>query len=259
MTVTPSSYNTKLPSAIPLRFHSKLFPSVRGYVRRSRSFPHGFTGQLEDLETDETESQLTLGFDGFPAGFDCSLENFEGFSESRLCVPGDPLDELEWFPSFTDDSISLNGFLPVPEPKNIFPTTPEQKIEENNRFSSRDDVGLLRNTIPSKKARSKRVCRRVWAQNVLPFSVPESRVPAKCKHEKYYATRRNCTHCRTEKTPQWRMGPKGPKTLCNACGVRYKSGRLLPEYRPAASPSFNNMMYSNSHKKIMKMRRMRKR
>ncbi|KAK8968840.1 GATA transcription factor 4 [Platanthera guangdongensis] len=51
------------------------------------------------------------------------------------------------------------------------------------------------------------------------------------------ATRR-CTHCASEKTPQWRTGPFGPKTLCNACGVRYKSGRLVPEYRPAASPTF---------------------
>jgi hypothetical protein len=22
-------------------------------------------------------------------------------------------------------------------------------------------------------------------------------------------------------TPVWRAGPQGPKTLCNACGVRY--------------------------------------
>ncbi|TVU18205.1 hypothetical protein EJB05_34288, partial [Eragrostis curvula] len=47
-----------------------------------------------------------------------------------------------------------------------------------------------------------------------------------------------CTHCMSSKTPQWRTGPLGSKTLCNACGVRYKSGRLLPEYRLANSPTF---------------------
>ena len=47
----------------------------------------------------------------------------------------------------------------------------------------------------------------------------------------------------------------GPKTLCNACGVRYKSGRLLPEYRPAASPTFSVSQHSNSHKKVLEMRR----
>ncbi|KAK8691687.1 hypothetical protein V6N13_075187 [Hibiscus sabdariffa] len=65
---------------------------------------------------------------------------------------------------------------------------------------------------------------------------------------------RKCLHCEITKTPQWRAGPMGPKTLCNACGVRYKSGRLFPEYRPAASPTFVPSLHSNSHKKVVEMR-----
>ncbi|KAF7801492.1 GATA transcription factor 9 [Senna tora] len=65
---------------------------------------------------------------------------------------------------------------------------------------------------------------------------------------------RRCSHCLAQRTPQWRAGPLGPKTLCNACGVRYKSGRLLPEYRPAKSPTFVSFLHSNSHKKVMEMR-----
>ena len=65
---------------------------------------------------------------------------------------------------------------------------------------------------------------------------------------------RKCMHCEITKTPQWRAGPMGPKTLCNACGVRYKSGRLFPEYRPAASPTFVPALHSNSHKKVIEMR-----
>lgn len=49
----------------------------------------------------------------------------------------------------------------------------------------------------------------------------------------------------------------GPKTLCNACGVRYKSGRLLPEYRPAGSPTYVASKHSHSHKKVLEMRRER--
>ncbi|XP_051118035.1 GATA transcription factor 1-like [Andrographis paniculata] len=68
-------------------------------------------------------------------------------------------------------------------------------------------------------------------------------------------TARRCWHCQTDHTPQWRAGPMGAKTLCNACGVRYKSGRLLPEYRPANSPTFSSSLHSNSHRKVVEMRR----
>ncbi|XP_042500496.1 GATA transcription factor 5-like isoform X2 [Macadamia integrifolia] len=66
---------------------------------------------------------------------------------------------------------------------------------------------------------------------------------------------RKCSHCHVQKTPQWRTGPLGAKTLCNACGVRYKSGRLLPEYRPACSPTFSSDVHSNNHRKVLEMRR----
>jgi hypothetical protein len=36
-----------------------------------------------------------------------------------------------------------------------------------------------------------------------------------------------CACCRTQKTPLWRNGPTGAKTLCNACGVRFKAGRVV--------------------------------
>ena len=32
-----------------------------------------------------------------------------------------------------------------------------------------------------------------------------------------------CLNCGCHQTPQWRCGPLGPRTLCNACGVRYKT------------------------------------
>ncbi|MCO5562079.1 hypothetical protein L7F22_015705 [Adiantum nelumboides] len=36
---------------------------------------------------------------------------------------------------------------------------------------------------------------------------------------------RTCTVCGTSKTPLWRSGPHGPKSLCNACGIRFKKAR----------------------------------
>ncbi|XP_023888955.1 GATA transcription factor 5 isoform X2 [Quercus suber] len=87
--------------------------------------------------------------------------------------------------------------------------------------------------------------------------------PAKKKQKKKSAVQtgsgtqfqRRCSHCQVQKTPQWRTGPLGAKTLCNACGVRYKSGRLFPEYRPACSPTFSGEIHSNSHRKVLEMRK----
>jgi hypothetical protein len=37
--------------------------------------------------------------------------------------------------------------------------------------------------------------------------------------------RLGCAQCRAAKTPQWRTGPEGPKTLCNACGIAFLKAR----------------------------------
>ena len=51
---------------------------------------------------------------------------------------------------------------------------------------------------------------------------------------------KRCAHCNTQTTPLWRNGPDGPKTLCNACGVRdnrrhAKANRVAKPSTPKAS------------------------
>lgn len=36
-----------------------------------------------------------------------------------------------------------------------------------------------------------------------------------------------CENCHGRDTPMWRQGPSGKSTLCNKCGVKWKSGKLL--------------------------------
>ncbi|KAJ0977485.1 hypothetical protein J5N97_012959 [Dioscorea zingiberensis] len=38
---------------------------------------------------------------------------------------------------------------------------------------------------------------------------------------------RVCSDCHTTKTPLWRSGPQGPKSLCNACGIRRRKARRV--------------------------------
>ncbi|KGN66237.1 putative GATA transcription factor 22 [Cucumis sativus] len=47
---------------------------------------------------------------------------------------------------------------------------------------------------------------------------------------------RTCSDCNTTKTPLWRSGPRGPKSLCNACGIRQrKARRAMAEAAAAAA------------------------
>ncbi|KAK4355636.1 hypothetical protein RND71_024607 [Anisodus tanguticus] len=36
---------------------------------------------------------------------------------------------------------------------------------------------------------------------------------------------KSCSGCHTTRTPLWRSGPAGPKSLCNACGIKYNKKR----------------------------------
>ncbi|KAF9600983.1 hypothetical protein IFM89_014968 [Coptis chinensis] len=46
---------------------------------------------------------------------------------------------------------------------------------------------------------------------------------------------RTCSDCNTTRTPLWRSGPKGPKSLCNACGIRQRKARRAMAAATAAA------------------------
>ncbi|XVE76910.1 hypothetical protein DITRI_Ditri13aG0018200 [Diplodiscus trichospermus] len=161
-----------------------------------------------------------------------------------LCLPSDDVAELEWLSQFVEDSFT-------DYPSNSLAGT----------FNSRNDHSSF-----SSKARSKRTRAPTTLNTTTWTTMSEAAdtITGKPKTKKEIQRQaspaadggvRRCTHCASEKTPQWRTGPLGPKTLCNACGVRYKSGRLVPEYRPVASPTFVLTQHSNSHRKVLELRR----
>ncbi|KAI9025571.1 hypothetical protein DFJ74DRAFT_664760 [Hyaloraphidium curvatum] len=53
------------------------------------------------------------------------------------------------------------------------------------------------------------------------------------KGERLSQTKRNmakhrlCAFCGVTQSPAWRSGPDGSGTLCNACGTKYRAGRLI--------------------------------
>ncbi|GAB4855631.1 hypothetical protein Ancab_024252 [Ancistrocladus abbreviatus] len=46
------------------------------------------------------------------------------------------------------------------------------------------------------------------------------------KREEMKENKKSCTDCKATRTPLWRTGPAGPRTLCNACGIRYRKRKV---------------------------------
>ncbi|KAL8143796.1 hypothetical protein V2J09_016828 [Rumex salicifolius] len=202
-----------------------------------------------------------------------------------LAIPAEDMKELELWSHLMDGALhedifacpaSNPSFIPGPnrvhfEPKNKpalvdatrFPppvlTRPRSKrprsiagswsssylLEPESSFST-DERGLVRVNGPGLTKNTKKGVERMKKSSAAKEDGDSAVEPAQ---------QRKCTHCQVQKTPQWRTGPLGPKTLCNACGVRFKTGRLFPEYRPACSPTFSSEVHSNSHRKVVEMRK----
>lgn len=180
---------------------------------------------------------------------------------------------LEWLSTFVEDCLTSTGSsLPPPPPPPPLPPAATSDLDNVNKKTT--SLFLQRIAIPG-KARSKRKrhlslssssssARTQFFSDPPPLLQVEQAYwladselivnPNNTSSKNQEQQQRRCSHCLAQRTPQWRGGPLGPKTLCNACGVRYKSGRLLPEYRPAKSPTFVSYKHSNSHKKVMEMR-----
>ncbi|KAJ1274755.1 hypothetical protein BS78_05G085500 [Paspalum vaginatum] len=123
--------------------------------------------------------------------------------------------------------------------------------------------------VPRKRRRPPAVKKlRPWSLDFPLHALPPAAAPAPApdnnpggdgvRRRRVVARRRNrqtqrvCSHCGTPKTPQWRAGPEGPGTLCNACGIRFVQGpeKLKREYRPRNAPGFRSDQHSNRDKKV---------
>lgn len=244
-------------------------------------------GDFEDGSVDDKDSFSSRD----PVDDDNNSNSGSFSSEQSLLTnefvePVDDFAELEWVSQFVDDSSCSELSLLYPNYAERTRTEPDEKPISNKTATTTTTTLCFPLRVPS-KARTKRTRRsgRVWSfgsplstestissssstscliftnsvQNIDWFSGFEEPVAKKPKKKSAVQSGglflRRCSHCQTQKTPQWRTGPLGPKTLCNACGVRYKSGRLFPEYRPACSPTFSVDVHSNSHRKVLEMRR----
>ncbi|KAG5147150.1 hypothetical protein AAZX31_06G008300 [Glycine max] len=226
-------------------------------------FSNGSLHNEHQQECDEEKQSLSASSQSQDRGEDDSNSNSTGVSydslfSTELAVPAGDLEDLEWVSHFVDDSLpELSLLYPVrSEEANRF-VEPEPSVKKTPRFPWEMKI-----TSKARSVRNRKPNTRVWSLGSTLLSLPSS-PPTKKQKKRAEAQvqpvgvqiQRRCSHCQVQKTPQWRTGPLGAKTLCNACGVRYKSGRLFSEYRPACSPTFCSDIHSNSHRKVLEIRK----
>ncbi|KVH97998.1 GATA transcription factor 12-like [Cynara cardunculus var. scolymus] len=251
------------------------FPNNDDVVLNDAFFDN-VNGRSTDSSTVTAVDSCNSSVSGGEAPFSGNISS-RRFSESQfsgveICLPYDDLAELEWLSNFTQESFSTDDFqnLQIISAANKAPATDTSSSNTTPEFRLKPVVATRINSeifqtdvfVPG-KARSKRsrMAPCDWNSRILHLKSSSTNTDIKPKPTSF--KRREipetsivrCLHCGSDKTPQWRTGPMGPKTLCNACGVRYKSGRLVPEYRPAASPTYVSAKHSNSHRKVMEIRR----
>lgn len=193
------------------------------------------SSQLQDRTEDDNNSNSTAG-------------DSDSVFAGELSVPADDVADLEWVSHFVDDSL--------PELSLLYPVRSEEtRIWAEPEPRPGPAQAQTHSAIPRKPrtGKTRKANARVCSFTTLSPSFKKQKKKADAQSGAQF--QRRCSHCQVQKTPQWRTGPLGPKTLCNACGVRFKSGRLFPEYRPACSPTFSGDIHSNSHRKVLEMRR----
>ncbi|MBA0722924.1 hypothetical protein Golax_003555, partial [Gossypium laxum] len=184
----------------------------------------------------------------------------------------DDLAELEWLSNFVEESFScehlqklhlISGLKTRPDKSSETRETQAVDGDSDHSNSNGNPIFDPDMAVPA-KARSKRSraapCN--WASRLLALSLtssssepgtdvavpvqppltnqtgkkPAKKTSSKKKEGGEVATNpdgRKCLHCATDKTPQWRTGPMGPKTF----------------------PTFVLTKHSNSHRKVLELRR----
>ena len=100
----------------------------------------------------------------------------------------------------------------------------KRRLSDKSAKALSDEESDETTSRPSKKLRRSAALKnsRAAAAAKDPPPAPVSAKGSASAQSKKQKGRQCCVQCFTFSTPQWREGPQGARTLCNACGVRYR-------------------------------------
>ncbi|XP_024403006.1 uncharacterized protein [Physcomitrium patens] len=154
--------------------------------------PWPLTVLSERVERDRSEQDMSWGGSSNRSDPDISPEYFPQVSERGRITDFGRKDFKAW-------------------PRSSSQSYKDEANASKSLFSTLED-----------QAYSNRSSRQPWLPNYFASRVTVEAKAASRIEQEGDGTARVCAHCGTSKTPLWRNGPGGPKSLCNACGIRFK-------------------------------------
>ncbi|KAK5809230.1 hypothetical protein F5H01DRAFT_370221 [Linnemannia elongata] len=136
---------------------------------------------------------------------------------------------------FPDEQLHPMGLKKLPDNR-VVPLTSLQPSKRKSELSAESQIAIMK----AKKAKAG-LEEAVVSKPLAPVKKTPAPAPAPTPVTAAAATvsssnQKKCSYCDSVSTPMWRRGPKGPGTLCNACGVKWKHGKILEDPSEKATP-----------------------
>nr|CAG8608124.1 7835_t:CDS:2 [Entrophospora candida] len=127
----------------------------------------------------------------------------------------------------------------------------EMDAEESNKdMIDRETVGQSEpknKRVKASKSSEGRASAKSSTTQKKSRSIPEFNIPVlQTSSSTTSGGNKRCAYCYCKSTPMWRRGPDGAGTLCNACGVKWKQGKILQSSNNMHTSEINDSQSTTS-------------
>ncbi|KAG0224623.1 hypothetical protein BGW41_005031 [Actinomortierella wolfii] len=176
-------------------------------------------------------------YEGILAAVNDPTITYKALMEKMKQIPPRAYPEYQLPIDYPDEKLEPLGLKKLPDHK-VVPISslqpskrkpdgydlPPTKQRKPNRMSMGTEETAANNS--SRPSGSQK---RAVTPTVVPSSSPSVTTAPASASASSAASIKRCVYCGCTTTPMWRRGPAGPSTLCNACGVKWKNGKILQE------------------------------
>ncbi|KAF9905336.1 hypothetical protein EC991_001759 [Linnemannia zychae] len=128
---------------------------------------------------------------------------------------------------FPDEQLHPMGLKKLPDNR-VVPLTSLQPSKRKSELAAELQISLAKSKKP-KTGQDEQIASKPAAPVKKAPAPTPTPAPAPVTVPASSSSQKKCSYCDSVSTPMWRRGPNGPGTLCNACGVKWKHGKILED------------------------------